>query len=98
MSEQVYFAAVVLGGACVLAVILAAILALFLGRSLRAQGVARIGGHSEFSVRVEVPAGAPNAERPGHGAELARGAQMSKWASTPRAATPPPSRSRGVIR
>lgn len=56
MSEQLYFAAVVIGGACVLAVILTAMLALCLGRSLRAQGVARIGAHSVLSVGVEVPA------------------------------------------
>jgi len=60
MSEHVYLAAVLLGGACVLAVLLTAILALVFGRSLRAQGIAKIGGHSEFSVRVEVPGAPPN--------------------------------------
>jgi len=41
-------------------------LALCLGRGLRAQGVARIGGHSELSVRVEVPAVASPPAGPMH--------------------------------
>jgi hypothetical protein len=56
MSEQVYIAAVIISGACLIAVLLTAMFALWLGRGLRAQGVARIGEHGEFSVCVEVPA------------------------------------------
>jgi hypothetical protein len=56
MSEHLYLAALVVGGACFLAVLITAMLALCLGRGLRAQGVARIGEHGELRVRVEVPA------------------------------------------
>ncbi|WP_438023433.1 hypothetical protein [Sorangium sp. So ce233] len=56
MSEQFYAAAIVIGGVCLLAVLITAMLAVCLGRGLRAHGVARIGEHSELRVRVEVPA------------------------------------------
>lgn len=56
MSERFYLVGMVIGGGCLLAVVVAAMLALYLGRGLRAHGTARFGGHG-LRVYVEVPAG-----------------------------------------
>jgi hypothetical protein len=60
MSEHFYLVAVALGAVCVLTIPIMAIIALCLGRGLRAQGIARIGHNSELSVHVEVPSSFPD--------------------------------------
>lgn len=72
MSDHVYVAAVVVGGTCVLAVLVVATFALLLGRGMRAQGVARIGSRSEISVRVEVPSVPPFGALPSSPSRRAR--------------------------
>jgi hypothetical protein len=56
MSEHVYIVALLLAGLCVLGVVALAIIALCLGRPLRAAGRARLGVHHELSLGVEVDA------------------------------------------
>jgi hypothetical protein len=54
MSEQGYVIALLVGGLCFLALVALAVIALCLGRPLRAAGRARLGEQHELSLGIEV--------------------------------------------